>query len=47
MIKISKFKVDFNKKKKKIDIKKRKNSVKLKNIEKNNILCRQNQKKIV
>ena len=35
MIKIRKFKVDFNKKRKIIDI------------EKNNILCRQNQKKIV
>lgn len=45
MIKIRKFKVD--KKKKNNRHKKRENSTKLKNIEKNNILCRQNQKKIV
>lgn len=45
MIKIRKFKVDFNKKNNRH--KKRENSTKLKNIEKNNILCRQNQKKIV
>lgn len=45
MIKIRKFKVD--KKKKNNRHKKRENSTKIKNIEKNNILCRQNQKKIV
>lgn len=47
MIKIRKFKVDFNKERKIIDIKKGKIAQNLKNIEKNNILCRQNQKKIV